>query len=328
MFKELPRFMGFPNQTFVRREFAFNAFFRELNGVAPFFVSTYQFKDKLTPIVNCLVFDIDSNFGMRFPYNNTRALKKFCERHCIPYIINFSGGKGFHLFVMIKDIIPKLEEREALGDKIYSTQVAMCKLLNIESVDYPTFGRLHFLIRYPTGLYVRSKAKNGFYCRNLTPEEFDSGLTQISKMVTTPGTVPETPKATHTLDDIITLLPNYKDIERMNGEDTIELIRSEMQPPTVAAVGVPCLKEISRHAHPRHFERVELGSWLKFLGYTDLAIITFMKNQNWTRFDYSKTKYQVSTLKSRYPDCKKLKEAYGDMCENCILNLKRRKKDE
>jgi len=318
--------MGFPNQSFVKREFAFNAFFRELNGVAPFFVSTYQFKNESTPIVNSLVFDIDSNFGMRFPYKNTKSLKKFCENNDIPYVLDFSGGKGFHLFMIIKDIIPKPEEKNSLADKMYSVQVALAKHLNIESVDYPTFGRLHFLIRYPTSKYVRARESNGLYCRNITSEDFDRGLKHIAEIVKTPGEVPETPKAKQSLDDIIKLVPNYKEIERVDGEDMIQIIRAGMEPPTVEAVALPCLKDLSKHSHPRHYERVELGSWLKFLGYTDLAIITFMKNQNWTRFSYNTTRYQVSTLQPRFPNCKKLKEVYGDLCKDCILNKKRKKK--
>jgi len=325
MFKELPRYFGCPNQVYVKKEFSLKSFIRELNGVAPIFVSTYQFKNEYTPIVNSLVFDIDSNFSLRFPYNNTRSLKKFCDKNDISYVINFSGGKGFHMFLMIKDIIPKPEEKDLLSDKIYSTQVAISKQLNIESVDYPTFGRLHFLIRYPTSKYVRSREANGLYCRNISPEDFDKGLKHISKIVKSPGEDPKKPKANHTLDDIISLLPNFKDIERQNGEDMIQIIRSGMEPPTIEAVALPCLKELSKHSHPRHYERVELGSWLKFLGYTDLAIITFMKNCNWTRFKYEYTRYQVSTLQPRFPDCKKLKEVYGDLCKECILNRRKRR---
>jgi len=326
MFKELPRYFGCPNQVYVEKAFALKSFIRELNGVAPIFVSTYEFKNEYTPIVNSLVWDIDSNFSMRFPYQNTKTLKKFCERNDIPYVIDFSGGKGFHLFMMIKDIIPKQEEKDALADKIYSIQVSLAKHLNIESVDYPTFGRLHFLIRYPTSKYVRSREANGLYCRNLTSEDFDKGLKHISKMVKTPGEVPDTPKASHSLDDIIDFIPNYKDIERVNGEDMIQIIRAGMEPPTIEAVALPCLKDLAKHSHPRHYERVELGSWLKFLGYTDLAIITFMKNQNWTRFKYGKTRYQVSTLQPRFPNCKRLREVYGDLCKNCILNRRKKKK--
>lgn len=330
MFKELPRFCGFPNQVFVKKEFAFKNFFRVFNGKSPFFVSTYQFKDRVTPIVDYLIFDIDSYFGLRIPYSNTRSLKRFCDKYRFPYLINFSGGKGFHLFMIIKDIVPETEvEKEELKDKIYSLQVAICKMLNIGAVDYATFGRLHFLIRYPTSIYVRKNdetgelEKNGHYCRNLSEEEFDKGLKYIGKISKTPGEVPRKPRATITIDDIISKVPKYKLIPRMNGIDKIELIRAGMEPPTVCAIGLPCMKEFVKHHHPPHYERLELVAWLKFLGYTDLAIEIFIKNQHWTKYKPGITKYQVSTILSRYPKCKVLKESYGDLCRKCPLRGRR-----
>ena len=331
MFKELPRFCGFPNQVFVRKKFAFDSFLRTFNGKAPFFVSTYQFKDKITPIVNYLIFDIDSNFGLRIPYNDTKNLKRFCDKNSFPYIISFSGGKGFHLFMIIKDIIPETEvEKEKLKNKIYSIQVAICKLLNIEAVDYATFGRLHFLIRYPTSKYVRKNDETGklewnkLYCRNLPSRDFDGGLRNIGRVAKTPGEVPNKPRTNVTLDDIIEKLPKFKLIERTNGEDKIELIRSGMTTPTTCAIGLPCMKEFVQHSHPPHYERVELVSWLKFLGYTDLAIGEFIRNCHWTRYKASTTRYQITTVLPRYPKCRMLRESYGDLCKTCPLKWRRR----
>lgn len=331
MFKELPRFCGFPNQVFVRKKFAFNSFFRTFNGKAPFFVSTYQFKDKITPIVDCLVFDIDSYFGLRIPYNNTRNLKRFCDKNNFPYLIDLSGGKGFHLFMIIKDIVPETEvEKEKLKNKIYSVQVAICKMLDIGAVDYATFGRLHFLIRYPTSKYMRKDEEtkkmewNGLYCRNLSSRDFDGGLRHIARMAKTSGEVPNKPRTSVTLDNIITKLPKYKLIERTNGEDKIELIRSGMSTPSVCAIGLPCMKEFVKHHHPPHYERVELVAWLKFLGYSDLSIGEFIKNCNWTKYKPSTTRYQITTILPRHPKCKVLRESYGDLCRNCPLGWRKR----
>lgn len=326
MFKELPRFCGFPNQCFVVKKFAFDRFFDTFNGKCPFFVSTYQFKDRVTPIVDSLIFDIDSYLGYTAPYLQTKKLKNFCEQNSFPFIINLSGGKGFHEFLIIKDIIPETEiERELLKDKIYSTQVAICKQLDINAVDYATFGRLHMMIRFPISKYVRKNEEtgknecNGCYCRNIPSKDFDRGLRHIGRMSREPGTIPKKPKSDITLDDIIAKLPDYKLIHRTDRADTISLIRSGIEPPTISAVGLPCLKELAKHSHPPHHERIELGSWLKFLGYTDLAIEIFIKNRNWTRYDSAISRYQVSTLLPRYPRCKMLRESYGDLCKKCAL---------
>jgi len=328
LLRELPRYLGFPNQVYVERRFAFDNFYRAFNGKTPFFVSTYHFIDKATPVVDKIIFDVDSYFGIRIPYNNVKQLKQFCERKDIPYVINFSGGKGFHFFMMIKDIIPKCPgDKTTLKDKIYSLQVSICDRYNIQAVDHPTFGRLHFMIRYPTSKYVRSRKTNGYYCRYIEPKDFEKGLKHISELAKTKGELPPDIKGDQSLDDIIDMIPNFKMIDRTNGEDTIELIRSEMEPPTIDALVLPCMKEFVTHAHPPHYERVELVAWLKWLGFKDEAIALFIKSRNWTRYKYETTRYQVSTIRGRYPNCKQLRRSYGDMCEENKCPLRRRSKE-
>lgn len=325
MFNDLPRYCGFPHQIWVERPFALNSFFTTFNGKAPFFVSTYKFVDRITPIVDSMIFDIDSYFGLRIPYKNTKSLKSWCENHNMPYIINLSGGKGFHFFLMVKPVIPKTdEEKDKLRDLIYSVQDAIVKECNIGALDPPTMGRLHWLIRYPTSKYVRMNDEgvlegNGFYCRNLTPEEFDKGLKYIGKIAKEPGIIPEAPKGKHTIDEIARMLPNFKLKHRQESADNISIVRAGMTVPTVEALGLPCLKEIVKHSHPTHPERMELVAFMKFMGYRDLAIIQFIKERNWTRHDDSKTRYQVSTIKPRYPRCTDLRKSYGHLCKECPL---------
>lgn len=329
MFTELPRYMGFPSQIWVKKRFAFDSFVRMFNGKRPMMVSTYQFKDRTTPIVDSLVFDIDSYFGLRIPYKNTRSLMCFCRENKLQYVVNYSGKKGFHLFVMFKPIIPKTEEeKEKLRDLLYSVQKNMVEHCKVEAIDYPTMGRLHWLIRFPTCKYIRfndeSKAEsNGFYCRNLSDEEFDSGLKKISKIVTEPGEIPKNPKTTKTLKDIAKILPNFKLQHRRYKYDKINLLRAGNTVPTIEAIGVPCLKELAKHSHPTHYERIELVAWLKFLGYTDLSINAFIRTLKWTRYSYPITSYQVSTINPRYPKCTFLKESYGEFCKHCTLFKKR-----
>lgn len=324
MFTELPRYFGVPNQVYVEEKFAFNSFVANFNGKAPLMVSTYKFIDRKTPVIDNMVFDIDSYFGLRIPYSNTKALKQFCDNHKIPYLINFSGGKGFHFFIIIKDIIPKTDsQKQMVKDKMYSCQEALVKLCNVDAIDYPTMGRLHFLIRFPTSQYVRHEegklSKNGFYCRNISPEDFEQGLKYISKIIKEPGEIPVKPKATKSLDDIIRLLPNFKLRLRTNGKDNIQVVRAGMTPPSLMAIGVPCLKKIAENHHPSHHERIELVSFLKMMGYSDVAINGFIKNLKWKDYKYAVTSYQVSTIKGRYPNCKFLSRSYESLCNGCPL---------
>ena len=329
MFTELPRYMGFPSQIWVKKRFAFDSFVRMFDGKRPMMVSTYQFKDKTTPIVDSLVFDIDSYFGLRIPYKNTKSLMDFCRENKLQYIVNYSGGKGFHLFIMFKPIIPKSEEeKEKLRDLLYSVQKNIVEQCKVEAIDYPTMGRLHWLIRFPTCKYIRyndkSKAENnGFYCRNLSDDEFDSGLKKISKIVTEPGEIPKNLKTTKTIKDIVKILPKFKLQHKRCKYDKLHLLRGGNTVPTIEALGVPCLKEIAKHSHPTHYERIEIVAFLKHLGYTDLAINAFIRSLKWTRYSYPITSYQVSTIHPRFPKCSFLKNSYENSCKHCSLFKKK-----
>jgi len=324
MFIELPRYVGFPNQIYVQKQFAFDSFIKNFNGKTPLFVSTYKFKDKTTPVVDSMVFDIDSYFGYRIPYKNVKSLKQFCDNNGLSYLINFSGGKGFHFFITFKEKIPKNDkEKQLIKDTIYSVQEALVKECDIGAIDYPTMGRLHFLIRYPTSKYVRYEngkhATNGLYCRNIPSEDFDKGLKHIAKIAQEPGEMPKRPRTTKTLEDIVKLLPKFKLHLHTNGKDKLVLMRAGMTAPTLEAIGVPCLMKVAKNKHPNHRERIELSSFLKLMGYTDLAIVAFIKSLEWKDYTYAITSYQVSTVKPRFPDCKFLSRSYQELCKKCTL---------
>jgi len=327
MFTELPRFIGFPNQVYVEKQFSFDSFEKTFKGKVPFFVSTYQFKDKSTPIINNLFFDIDSYFSLRIPYRNTKNLKQFAEQHNIPYVCIFSGGKGFHFYMRFKPIIPKTEkEKNDLRDLIYSLQLKIAEVTEVEAFDEPTFGRLRFLCRYPTSKYIRrdedtgKMESNGFYCRYINPEDFDKGLKHIVKIAKEPGIIPKTIKPKISLYDIKNIFKDLKIKHRENGVTERLLVqRAGSVVPNIQALGVPCLKEIARNPHPTHFERVELVAFLKFLGYTDIAINAFIKSLNWKDYKYAKTSYQIRTINARYPKCSFLRKSYGNSCKNCSL---------
>lgn len=326
MFSEMPRYVGFPSQLWCESPFAFKTFERQFKNRVPFFVSPFQYKNKDTPIIDNLLFDIDSYMGSRTPYRNVRVLRDFLRDHNIPYLINFSGGKGWHVFAFFKPVIPTSDISKAtLADLMYSIQCRLAKDLKLDDFDEPTFGRTRFLIRYPTSLYLRKSddtshyEKSGFYCRNLTDEEFDSGLKHIVEIVKTPGIVPKTPKYTMTIQEIASIFPKFTIKHRSEPIKRIDIKRNGNEVPTIAALGLPCLQELCKHSHPTHYERVELVAFLKTLGYTDMSIIMFIKNCNWTRYSYKTTSYQIKTIRARMVRCSFLRKSYGNLCDKCAL---------
>jgi hypothetical protein len=244
----------------------------------------------------------------------------------IPTIIDFSGGKGFHLFAIFKPVIGSSEAiKDKMGNLMYSLQMHIADECGIEDYDEPTFGRVRFLVRYPTSFYWRrddetSKMEtSGCYCRYLTDEEFDCGLKKIARLVKEPGEVPKRPKATMTMQELADSLKGFKLKERTESKKEIKINRAGEVIPSLNALGLPCLQELCKHSHPTHFERIELVSFMKTLGYTDLSINAFIRNCNWTRYKYNVTSYQIRTIRPRMVRCTFLRKSYGQLCDKCSL---------
>ena len=322
MFNELPRWIGFPNQIYINSEFARDSLIEKFNGKTPCFISTFVFPTKQTMVVDRATFDIDSKLSLRIPYKDTKKLKYFAEKHNIPYRIIFSGGKGFHFYLFFK---PE-KGNEEIKSKLYSLQSSLVRHLKVEAIDYPTIGRLRWLIRIPTTVYVDGNGnRNGNYCRYIKPKEFGMGLKYIIKIAKTPGELPEKPKPKHTIDEICKLIQDFKEKKVFNGNGTdFDLVQGGILTPSIEAIGVPCLQRHICDYEPSELVRMETTCFLKFLGYRDLSIIGFFKTLKWRDWNYAKTQYKVGKLKPRFPDCKKLRAYLGDEeCENCSFGGKK-----
>lgn len=318
---DLPRYFGTPSQVYLTNPIALQNFIKLFNGKRPCFISCFRFPTPQQPIVDCAVFDIDSKNSLNKAYIDTKKLKTFCDKHDIPYIINFSGSKGFHFFLFFEPENGTIQTK----DKLYSLQLAMIECLQLKYVDLPTIGRLRFLIRIPTTKYIRREIKtnktiytsNNYYCRNLSPSDFDKGIKHILTISKKPGKLPTKPKPSHHIDDIIMLLPNYKLIHR-NGNDFFEALDNESTTiPSLDAIGLPCLKKACQKPNPTHRERLELVAWLKLLGYNNTSIIKFIETLNWADYNYKITAANVACIKPRFPTCKLLRELYPEECKNC-----------
>jgi hypothetical protein len=329
------RYIGFPHQFWCGSKRAFLEFERMFKNKVPFFVSTYRYKNPSTPIIDNLFFDVDSYFSIRFPYRNAKELINFFRDKNIPTIQTYSGGKGFHIFPIFKSqtiITPQAYDK--MKDLMYSVQKHVAEEVGLESYDDPTFGRIRFLVRYPTSRYIRANEEgklewNGNYCRNLSYSDFMKGIKHISKIVKEPGIIPQKPISKTTLKQFSRKLSNFKLEERTrNNQDTLYNILEQRDGnviPDIDALGLPCIKKIAEQKHPSHYERIELVAWMKQLGYTDIAINAFIKQLNWTDYNYRTTSYQVTKVKPRYPACKSLRRNYKSSCKECTLFGGRRK---
>jgi len=318
MFWSLNRFLGFPSRVFITHEIGIRNLINLYSGHRPCFISVARYEGVNEEYMEYFPFDFDSMLTLRIPYNDTKKLVEFFISKDIPHKLVVSGGKGFHCYFEFEEMLVTSE----VYSKIYSLQHALKRTLKLNSADTPLFGKHHSMIRIPTTPYVSTKngfLANGKYCRYLKDEEFLSGLKTIEKLMEEPGEMPEKSKSNLKLDDIIDKIPDYKYREKTNGSITIDLEPGGVLEPTINSVGLPCLKQIASSDEPTHYERVELVSWLKLLGYRDMAILAFIRKCHWKRFNQSKTITQLETIKPRLPKCKMLREKNPDICRNCNL---------
>lgn len=317
MFCSLNRWLGFPQRIYVEKEYTLKNLINFYNGKRPCFESIHRFEDKITPYVDRIVNDHDSHLNWRIPYKEVKKLNDFALRKDIDNEIVCSGGKGFHWYIMF--------EEEPLTDlvnsKIFSIQHSLKKYFNLQSCDEPLFAKKGLLIRIPTTKHIslnkqtKKYVDNGNYCRYLTKDEFDKGLDYIEKIVKEPGVMPHKIKPKHTLDDIVSLIPNYKYREKTNGHLDIDLNPGGVLTPTIESIGLPCLKKLAKQEDPCYNDRRELAVWLKLQGYRDMAIAAFFRNQ-YKNFNAEKTMNILASLKPRFPQCTYLRDRFGG-CENC-----------
>jgi hypothetical protein len=283
-------------------------------------------------IVDKAVFDLDSKLSLRIPYKDTERLRDFCKERDIPHTIVFSGGKGFHFYIHTKPVYCVTQkDKEHVKNLLYSVQLSLVNHLGIQSIDLPTIGRLRFPIRLPGTVYINgNKERNGNFCRWITDSEFQKGLDYIVTIAKEgPGKAPSKPKSKFTLEALTELIPKYELKRRYRTTEYIDGADLDIQggilTPTVNALGCPCMKIAVQEHSPAHHVRVEITSWLKLIGYRDIAIISFFKNVGWKDFNQEKTEANVRTIKGRLPKCTMLREIYGShLCKKCPIGGRRR----
>jgi len=217
---------------------------------------------------------------------------------------------------------------EVLNCKIYSIQHALNEHFGFKTADEPLFARWKQLARIPTTKYVGFKKVkkddrkvyvkivNGNYCRWLPLDDYRKGISKIKTLIKEPGELPPASNTDITIDDIVNVVPKYRFRKKADMSLSIDLEQGGTIVPTIDSIGLPCIRAIAQEKSPGHFYRIELAAWLKFLGYNDISIISFMSKLDWNNFDTQKTTINVSTIKPRFPKCSYLSKKH-DYCNEC-----------
>lgn len=164
--KSFPRGMGFPYQSSRGKYFIINSvdemelLIQEHNFI-DCYCTMYSFetytqteRNKDTAIIDCIVFDLDSE-DLSIAYEDGKKLVAWARRHGANPRMNFSGSKGVHVFI---DIVPV---------KLLNAQMTLrtfMKELNdqaqLQTVDPVVTQDLKRILRIPGTI----NSKSGLYC--------------------------------------------------------------------------------------------------------------------------------------------------------------------
>ena len=161
-----PRSCGFPYQSSSGKYFIVNSIddiveMVEEHNYTDCYCTTYSFtkytqesRDKKNALVDCIVFDLDSD-DLNVAYEDAKKLINWAKRHGANPRLNFSGNKGFHVIIdifMVNLINPQQTLRTFMKELNDQAQ--------LQTVDPVVTQDLKRILRIPGTL----NKKSGLYC--------------------------------------------------------------------------------------------------------------------------------------------------------------------
>ena len=167
-FDLFPRAIGNPRQNFVFATEQVYMAFRDWNGLSPCFISTagydnltYEVGGKQTPrAVNHTLtfFDFDHETKPENAFADAQRLSAFLTDMDIAHWVQYSGSKGYHLFIIHSPTRFKFDYRdgssEALKQILQQTQDHLRRSLGLNTLDEQTTGDPKRLCRFPFTKHV------------------------------------------------------------------------------------------------------------------------------------------------------------------------------
>ena len=126
-------------------------------GIDPIGISICTYKDGV-PYLLFLPFDFDSK-DLKLSWEDAKSLYNYLIKEGFGVILNFSGKKGFHVFV---PTFPEIYTRR----QIRQTQLYFKTLLNLKTVDEQIFGDIRRLMRIGGTYNI-----NGGLCKTIAQED-------------------------------------------------------------------------------------------------------------------------------------------------------------
>lgn len=314
--------------------------FMSLNGfptMRQFFKKKWSYYKPTTLRLERILFDLDDENDIKNTQKDTQKIVKFCEENEIKYFVQFTSGKGFHVFIEFNPVVYKFidESRRMLKRNVKAFQLWLKEELDLKTFDESVLGVPEKMVRIPSSPYVSVKEResNGLICTPLNEEQLFSldmnEIKELSKDYFYQKTI-EKSDVDYTLK---TLINRYeisfdKIIEKYEITDTIAVKFDDLLLKYVKELCEPrvCIfNELVKSDAPSHFARLSFCLLCKdkMLSKNDIEKVWLELGQkmNYDDIDYEvKRKYQINHIYDNYdrpPGCDKIKShglCIGGMC--------------
>lgn len=260
---------------------------RIYNGLAHIYTRLYP-----AGIINKVVFDIDAP-DIETAIQDMASLASVFEEERLPYVIVFSGRKGFHVYLLTKMVkIDKSMFRIVLKSVVdYYADAAQLRHLDAQT------GYGNGWIRLPNTIHIDS----GRYATYVESYMVSAGdVYEYSQRPRCPdlssilGREPPDPREYVALADLPEYLPKpLPEIRAPELESVAEYLRRVVR---------PCIALHSLHDNPSHFIRTQLATELCWLWHSPQEICDIIEKLRWTDYSRRVTCYHVNKI------CDKVKQ--------------------
>jgi hypothetical protein len=272
--------------------------------------------------ISKLFFDFDGKQNP--PIDAFKDLKKvinFYDKHNIPYLVVYSGMKGFHLYIPLNSTN---HINATYLKKMYrSIMIHLKKELNLSTIDASVATPIK-LCR----VFYTKHPKSKRYCCPIKRPLIDQGLQEIIKYSVNPD---------HWVSDIL------KDKQYLTIEEYINYFNIDIKDETqgivfttmsekynnpnneylIQLLHYPCLiNSILDIDNAIHFARFMCALHLKRIGCDPLWVFNFFKQRQYIDVEFeNECKYQINTIFGNnytFPSCKRIKEnglCVGSTCK-------------
>jgi hypothetical protein len=277
--------------------------------------------------VSKLFFDFDSKLPLPSDaFEDVQRVIDYLDEMQLPFLVDFSGAKGFHIFVPLKEKI--YTSGQYLTDLTRSCMLFLRREFGLKTID-PKVANPTKLCRVPYSIHP----KTGLHCSPLNPEWMRTW--EIEKIVK----YAESPNGWRSdlLDGKKHLnLEEFTEYCGIEVEEEIVVAREQFALSTenleftdpedaflAQLLHYPCLvNSILGVENAVHYARFAATIQLKRLGYTPAFIFKFFKQRRYLDVEYeNECRYQINNIYNSaytFPTCKRLQEeglCVGKSCQ-------------